>query len=382
MPSIEPTAHPVTATIDLSAIAANVRRVREISGAPRIMAVVKADGYGHGIAQAARAVLAGGADQLGVATLDEARALREAGITAPVLCWLWLPDQDIAGAVGNDVDLGVASLAHLDAVIKAGQHVGKRPRVTITVDTGMNRNGFSAINGDLSAAAPRIAQAHGEGLIDVTGAATHFSNADDPDDPSIDMQADRFRAAIAELRAEGLTLPVNHAANSAASLSRPDLVFDMIRPGLVNYGLEPIAGRSHGLVPAMTLSARIGLVKDVPAGEAVSYGRTWNTDHDTRVAVVPFGYADGMPRSLSDRCSVWCHGTRFHQIGRVCMDQFVIEVDDSVHTGDEVVIFGPGAAGNQPGAPTADELAETLGTINYEIVTMPRGRTVRRYIES
>ncbi|WP_448851536.1 alanine racemase [Corynebacterium sp. 335C] len=374
--STDPTTRLSVARIDASAIAANAARVREVSGAPRVMAVVKADGYGHGGVTAAKAALAGGADQLGVVTPAEALELRDAGVDAPILAWIWEPGHQAAvveRAVGRDIDLAVQSAAHLEAIAAAGRRVGRRPRVTVKVDTGMNRGGFSVANGDLEAAADALAEAHRSGAVEITGAMSHLACADEPGDPSIDMQADRFRAAIDLLRGRGLELPVNHLANSAAAVSRPDLAFDMVRPGIAIYGLEPFPGAVDGLRPAMTLVSRVQLVKDVPAGEAVSYGRTWTAERDTRVAVVPWGYADGLPRALSGRFSVAVNGRRYPQVGRVCMDQFVIEVDDAVRPGDEVRVFGDGSGGES----TATDLAEAMGTISYEIVTGVRGRTLR-----
>ncbi|MDO4610038.1 alanine racemase [Corynebacterium sp.] len=374
--SPDPSTALTVARIDASAIAANVARVRAASGAPRVMAVVKADGYGHGAATAARAALDGGADQLGVVTPGEALALRDAGVRAPILAWIWEPGHQaelVERAVGRDVDLAVQSVAHLDAVIAAGRRVGRRPRVTVKADTGMNRGGFSVVAGDLGAAADALAEAHRSGAVEVTGVMSHLACADEPGHPSIDMQAGRFRDAIAALRDRGLEVPVNHLANSAAAVSRPDLAFDMVRPGIALYGHEPFPGAIGGLRPAMTLTSRVQLVKDVPAGEAVSYGRTWTAERDTRVAVVPWGYADGLPRALSGRFSVAIGGRRYPQVGRVCMDQFVVEVGDAVHPGDEVRIFGDGSGGEM----TATELADAMGTISYEIVTAVRGRVVR-----
>lgn len=363
----------LAATVDLSAIRHNVRRIREISDSPQVMAVVKADGYNHGMVEVARAALSAGADQLGVTTLEEALTLRKAGVNAPILAWLWTPDQDVAAAIAADIDLGVATLDHLEAVVAVAAE--KRPRITVKVDTGMSRQGFNYASDEWSRALPAIVQA--QDTVTVTGLFTHLANADEIGHPSIDMQAERFRSAIAEARAVGLDVPVNHASNSAATLTRPDLAFDLVRPGIAVYGLEPIPGLDHGLRPAMTLSAQVVSVKDLPAGEAVSYGRTWTTDQNTRVAVIPFGYADGMSRALSSKCSVSIDGRRYNQVGRVCMDQFVVEVDEHVQPGDEAVIFGNGL----DGSPTADELAEILDTINYEIVTMPHGRVQRNYVD-
>lgn len=368
-----------TAVIDTGAIAANVGRTRAAAGAKRVMAVVKADGYGHGAVVTARAALKGGADQLGVVGLAEALQLRAAGITAPVLAWIWEAghqDQLLRHAVAEGVDIGISSAGQLEAVTAAGRELGVRPRVTVKADTGMNRGGFSVMNGDLAAVADAVAAADAAGDIEVTGVMSHLACADEPGDPSVDIQAGRFRDAIDLLRGRGLALPVNHLANSAAALTRPDLSFDMIRPGIALYGVEPAPGigREAGLTPAMTLTSRVQLVKDVPAGEAVSYGRTWVADRGTRVAVIPWGYADGCFRGLAGGLTAAIGGRRYRQVGRVCMDQFVIEVDEAVQVGDTAIIFGPGHHGEA----TAADLAEVAGTIGYEILTAPRGRVARR----
>lgn len=370
-------------TVDLGAVAHNVRAIKGISGARRLMAVVKADGYSQGAVEVARAALAGGADQLGVATLQESLDLREAlelrGTGATLLAWLWHPDEglELEAAVASGVQLGIPGADHLDAAIAAGRRAGVVPKITVMADTGLNRSGIQVLGGAFRRAMPALADAHARGEVHVTGVFSHLACADEPGHESIDMQAGRFREAAEMLAAAGVGKQLNHLANSPAALTRPDLAFDMVRPGLAVYGLEPVAGRDHGLRPAMRWEARIPLVKPLPKGEAVSYGRTWATDRDTTIALIPCGYADGMPRSASGNFEVSINGVRYPQVGRVCMDQFVVDLgpDAPVRAGDVAVIVG-----NRPGEPTADELAAAAGTINYEILTAPRGRTKRRHI--
>lgn len=370
-------------TVDLDAVAANVGAVKAASGAQRLMAVVKADGYGQGAAEVACAALAGGADQLGVATLQESLDLRESlelrGTGATLLAWLWHPDEglELEAAVASGVHIGVPSTDHLDAVVAAGRRAGVVPKVAVMADTGLNRSGIQVLGGAFRRAVPRFTDAHHHGEIQVTGVFSHLACADEPGHESIDMQAGRFREAVSMMSGAGVGKLLNHLSNSPAALTRPDLAFDMVRPGLALYGLEPIAGRDHGLRPVMRWEARIPLVKPLPAGEAVSYGRTWTADRDTTVALVPCGYADGLPRSASGKFEVSINGVRYPQVGRVCMDQFVVDLgpDAPVRPGDVAVIVG-----TRPGEPTADELAAAAGTINYEILTVPRGRTRRRHI--
>lgn len=389
-------------TVDTDAIAYNVGVIKRQANVSQLMAVVKADGYAQGAAAAARAALAGGATQLGVATLREALKLREeiklrdgdsvaaaesyadvgvplVGREVPILAWIWHPEQrlELECALASAIGLGVPSLAHVEAAIAAGDSVQVRPRVTIMVDTGLGRSGFSVVNGDFEKALPKIAAWQKENRLTVTGLFTHFACADDPTDPSVDVQAEKFRRAIDAAEEAGLTNLVNHASNSPAALSRKDLSFDMVRPGLALYGGEPIEGKTYGLRPVMRWESRVILVKKLPKGESVSYGLTWTAPQDTTVAVVPCGYADGLMRSASGKFEVAINGKRYPQVGRVCMDQFVIDLgpETDVSTGDTVVIVG-----TREGEPTLDELAKASGTINYEILTAPKGRTRRKHI--
>lgn len=370
-------------TVDLAAVRHNIGAIKKASGARRLMAVVKADGYSQGATEVAGAAVQAGADQLGVATLQEALDLRESlelrGTSAMILAWLWHPDEalELEAAVASGIHLGVASEEHLAAVVAAGRRANVRPTVTAMADTGLNRSGISVVDGTFERVAARFGDAHARGEIDCTGVFSHLACADEPDNPANDMQAGRFREAAAILEKAGVVKQLNHLSNSPGALTRPDLSFDMVRPGLSVYGLEPVAGRTHGLRPVMRWEARIPVIKDVLAGEAVSYGRTWVAERDTRTAIIPCGYADGMPRSASGRFDVSINGVRYPQVGRVCMDQFVVDLgpDAPVRPGDVAVIVG-----TRDGEPTADELAAAAGTINYEILTAPRGRTRRRHV--
>jgi alanine racemase len=350
--------------------------LRGASPGAELMAVVKADGYGHGAVEVAAAALRAGASWLGVCTLDEAAALRAAGITAPLLSWLHLPDEDFAPAVAADVDLSVSSPEHLAAVLAGARAAGRPARLHLKADTGLSRNGAPAAQwADLLDAA---AKAVADGEAEVVAVWSHLANADSPSHPSLDVQAGRLTAAWEAARTRGLD-PIRHLANSAATLSRPDLHFDLVRPGIAVYGLDPFDRPPAGspLVPAMTLRARVVLAKRVPAGEGVSYGHEWTTPRETTLALVPLGYADGVTRALNrhGRMRVLLGGALRPVVGRVCMDQVVVDCgDDPVRVGDEAVLFGPGA----DGGPTAQDWADELGTIHYEVVTGVQFRRVAR----
>ncbi|GAA3363271.1 alanine racemase [Saccharopolyspora gregorii] len=367
--------HRADLRIDVDALRNNVALLAERarrSGA-RTMVVVKSDGYGHGAATVARAALSAGASELGVAAIGEALRLRADGITAPLLCWLHAPGDDFDAAVAADVQLGVSSEAELHAIAAAAQARSTTARVHLKIDTGLSRNGCPP---ELwPSLVERAAKAQAAGVVEVVAVWSHLACADELGHPSIDAQAARFDAAYRQARAAGLD-PIRHLANSAAVLTRPDLHFELVRPGIAAYGLDPVPqDGDHGLVPAMTFRSTVVLTKRVAAGESVSYGHRWTADRPCTLALVPVGYADGVPRSLSGRMDVWLAGRRRPVVGRVCMDQLVVRCDDDpVAAGDEVVLFGAG----EQGAPTAAEWAEALGTIHYEIVTgMYRPRVTR-----
>jgi alanine racemase len=368
------------AVVDLAAVRHNVGVLREAAAGAALMAVVKADGYGHGAVEVATAALQAGAGWLGVCTLAEAAGLRAAGITAPLLSWLHLPDEDFAPAVAAGVDLSVSSVEHLAAVLAGARAAGRPARLHLKADTGLSRNGAPrALWTDLLDAA---AKAAADNTAAVVAVWSHLANADTPDHPSLDAQAARLTAAWEAARERGLE-PIRHLANSAATMGRPDLHFDLVRPGIAVYGLDPFdrPPAESPLVPAMTLRGRAVLVKRVPAGEGVSYGHEWTTPRETTLALVPLGYADGVTRALNrrGRMRVLLAGRLRPVVGRVCMDQVIVDCgDDEVRTGEPAVLFGPGTAGE----PTAQDWADELDTIHYEVVTgIQYHRVARTHVE-
>ena len=368
------------AVVDLGAIQHNVRLLREHAGGAQVMAVVKADGYGHGATRVARAALAAGAAELGVATVDEALALRADGVTAPVLAWLHPPGIDFGPALLADVEIAVSSVRQLDELLDAVRRTGKTATITVKVDTGLNRNGVApALYPSMLAA---LRQAVAEDAVRLRGLMSHMVYADQPDNPINDVQAQRFADMLAQARHQGLRFEVAHLANSSATMSRPDLAFDLVRPGIAVYGLSPVPDLGDmGLIPAMTVKCVVALVKSVRAGEGVSYGHTWIAERDTTVALMPIGYADGVFRALGGRLEVLINGRRRPGVGRICMDQFLVDLGPGqvdVAEGDEAILFGPGTRGEA----TAQDWADLLGTIHYEVVTSPRGRITRTYREA
>ena len=368
------------AVVDLGAIQHNVRLLREHAGGAQVMAVVKADGYGHGATRVARAALAAGAAELGVATVDEALALRADGVTAPVLAWLHPPGIDFGPALLADVEIAVSSVRQLDELLDAVRRTGKTATITVKVDTGLNRNGVApALYPSMLAA---LRQALAEDAVRLRGLMSHMVYADQPDNPINDVQAQRFADMLAQARHQGLRFEVAHLANSSATMSRPDLAFDLVRPGIAVYGLSPVPELGDmGLIPAMTVKCVVALVKSVRAGEGVSYGHTWIAERDTTVALMPIGYADGVFRALGGRLEVLINGRPRPGVGRICMDQFLVDLGPGqvdVAEGDEAILFGPGTRGEA----TAQDWADLLGTIHYEVVTSPRGRITRTYREA
>lgn len=358
--------------VDLDAIRDNVTRLRAGTTA-ELMAVVKGDGYGHGMLPVARAALDAGADWLGVCTLDEALTLRREGISAPVLAWLLAPGLPLHEGVAAKVDLAAASVAQLAELVAAGERAGQPVRTHLKIDTGLSRGG--ATIDDWPQLLDAAAKAQADGVVEVVGVWSHLVYADSPGHPTIDRQLAVFTEGLAMAERAGLRPRHRHLANSAATLTRPDTHFDLVRPGIALYGLSPVPGERFGLRPAMTARARVTLTKRVPAGTGVSYGHTHVTERETTLAVVPLGYADGVPRHASNLGPVQLAGRTRRIAGRVCMDQFVLEVgDDPVAPGDVATLFGDGS----DGGPTADDWAEAVDTINYEIVTRFGGVRVPR----
>lgn len=362
--------------VDLGAITANVRTLRELLGTEHFIAVVKANGYGHGAVRVAGAALAGGADWLGVATVGEALELRAAGIDAPIVAWLHDPGETFDEAVAGDVSIGVSTIEQLRAVATAAWRVERQASVQFKLDTGLSRNGLSRADwAEAFALADELERA---GALHVAGVFTHLSNASLQDD--VDC-LDLFDEGLTAARAAGLTPELVHAAASAAALRQRDARYNCVRIGLALYGLAPSQraadARALGLRPAMTLRGRVAHVKRVPAGTAVSYDYTYRTERETTLALVPLGYGDGIPRSASNRGTVWIGGAVHPVAGRIAMDQFVVDAGDTeVAVGDAVVLFGNGSEGY----PTAEDWAEAAGTINWELVTRIGGRTKRRYV--
>lgn len=380
-PAEKPEAAFREAVIDLGALTANVAHLRELVGTEHVMAVVKANAYGHGAVECARAALAGGADWLGVADLTEAVQLRDAGIDAPLLAWLHDPDADFAPAIEAGVDIGVSSIAQLDAVADARRALVAAGRlhgqalVQLKLETGLSRNGIS--EPEWAATFERARALEKSGDIVVRGIFSHVSNASPDDDAAA---IDTYTRGLGVAAAAGLEPELRHLAASAAALSLPDARFNLVRLGIGIYGLSPFAGRSSadlGLRPVMTLRGRVAAVRRVQGGTGVSYDYTYRTTSDTTLALVPLGYAEGIPRHASGRASVSIAGETFRIAGRVAMDQFVVDVGDhDVQVGDEVVLFGDPATG----VPSADDWAEAAGTINYEIVTRIGARVRRTYV--
>lgn len=357
--------------VDLAAVRHNVRALREHTGVAS-MTVVKADGYGHGMVEIARAARDAGSEWIGVATLDEALTLRANGDEGRLLCWLTLPDADWAAAIDAGIDVTAYTVAELDAIAATGRPA----RVQLKVDTGLSRGG--APLDTWPAVVERAEAGERDGSWKVTGIWSHFAASDEPDHPANDAQEQAFRRALET--AEGLTPEVRHLANSAAGLLRPSSHFDLVRFGLASYGLDPAPGHTPdlGLVPAMTVRAPLAMAKPIPAGAGVSYGHTWVAETPTTVGLVPIGYAEGVLRSASNAGRVLVDGKQRTIRGRVCMDQFVVDLGgDLPETGTEVVLFGPGTHGE----PTAQDWADAAGTISYEIVTRIGGRLARRYVE-
>ena len=358
------------ALVDLSAIKSNVATLKAKAGV-NLLAVVKADAYGHGLVPVAKAALEAGADWLGVALLEEAIALRSAGISAPILAWLVPPGSDFQSAVDHDIDIAVASLKTLDEV--SAVKGAKRPRVHLEVDTGMTRGGFLDEWNKIDAL-------HLNG-VEIVGIFSHFARADEPGQPQNSDQLTRFKKMVASLESFGFTNLIRHLSNSAATLVDDASAFDMVRTGIAMYGLTPDlnnlgTSQSLDLKPAMNLRAKLHLVKEVPAGSSVGYGATDITKSDTKLGVVAMGYADGIPR-IAKNAGVFLNGKRAPIIGRVSMDQFVVDLgaDSPAQSGDWVTIFNDGSQGEY----TADDWGAASGSINYEIVTRIGPRVPRIY---
>jgi len=361
--------------IDLDAVKGNVEALRRHTGGGGLMAVVKSDAYGHGMIPAARAALAGGASWIGVITVAEALALRAAGVPAPVLCLMGVPGSDHEKAVRQDVDLSAGTAGLVGEIAAAARQAGRPARVHLKVDTGMSRGGATARAWPGVVDAALAAEAAGE--VAIIGLWSHMACADMPGHPSIDAQVAAFRDAIAVAEKAGARPELRHLANTPATLTLPQTWFDLVRTGGGVYGLSTLpGGPPDWLRPAMTVRTRLIQVKRVPAGAGVSYGHRYVTPGPSTLGLVPLGYAEGVPRGASGLAQVQIRRRRWPIAGTVCMNQFAVDFgDETVQEGDEVVLFGPGDAGE----PTPQDWADALGTISYDIVTRFGGRTPRSY---
>lgn len=378
--AIDGAATRAVARVDLDAVRANVARLREAAGSAEVMTVVKADAYGHGMVACARAARQAGASWLGVALPEEALALRAAGVDGRMLAWLATPGAPWRRLIEAGVDVAASAGWALREIAAAAAAAGVMARVHLKADTGLGRSG--AAPADWPALLAEALAAQAEGTMRVVGIWSHLACADLPGHPSVAAQVAAFRDAVARAEHAGLRPEVRHLANSPATLLVPDARFDLVRAGLACYGVSPAPAAGDaayfGLRPAMTLTARLALVKRVGAGHGVSYGHEYVTPAPTTLGLVPLGYADGVPVAASGVGPVLVGGRRLTVAGRVAMDQFVIDLGDRADAaaGDEVVMFGPG----DHGEPTAQDWAAATGTIAYEIVTRIGARVPRAYV--
>lgn len=372
-----PRHRPTWVEIDLGAIAGNVAALRAHADGDGLMAVVKADGYGHGMIPAAQAALAGGAEWLAVALVEEGEALRAAGIDAPVLVMTEPPSTAVPAMVEARLTPTVYSADFVRALAAYAHDTRRHLGVHLKLDTGMRRVGVPEAEWETA-----LTTLRDDSALHLEGLWSHFAVADEPSHPFIAEQHRRFATGLATATALGVEPEVVHLANSAATLSLPDTHYDLVRPGLAVYGLEPAPGLAGpvALRPAMRWCSRLGLVKQLAAGEAVSYGLRWTAPQDTTVGTVPAGYADGVSRALTNTGEVVCRGRRAPIVGTVCMDQFMVDfagVDADVEAGDEVVLIGDQGTA----AVSADDWARWLDTINYEVVCGVGRRVPRVYVD-
>ncbi|MEA4926086.1 MAG: alanine racemase [Syntrophomonadaceae bacterium] len=367
------------AEIDLRAIRSNVAGIKKLlSPQTRLMSVVKANAYGHGMLEVARTCLEEGATYLGVANLREALTLREEGITAQILVLGYVSPECAGLMVDNRIDATVFDRDTALVLSQAAVSLDKEARVHLKIDTGMGRIGFKPDEASLEIIKE---MARMPGIV-IQGAFSHLATADAADKSFAWQQAEVFQSFVAGLKDAGISIPLKHLANSAAIMEMPELHFDMVRAGIITYGLYPsdeVDRSILNLIPAMRLRSRIIMVKNLPSGGSISYGRTFICPQETKVATVPVGYGDGYHRLLSNRSWISVKGQRAPLIGTVCMDQCMFDVSeiDDVKAGDEVVLFGRPEDGI-----TADDLARLMGTINYEIVCAPSSRVSRIYIDN
>lgn len=363
------------AVVDLAAVATNTAILARAAGSSELMAVVKANGFGHGATQVTRTALDHGASWVGVTSSAEALALRAEGITAPMLMWLYVPGEDLGPVIRAGIDVSAGSLEDLAALAEVAERGGPVAQVHLKMDTGMSRGG--AVPDDWPQLLTWARKYEAAGHLRVRGVWSHLGNSEDREDQRLAAQLQAFEAAAQSVRSAGLDPQLCHLANSAAILQIPEARLDLCRAGIALYGVEPIPGQSFGLQPAMTLQASITLTKRVPAGTEVSYGHDWRAERETTLALVPLGFADGVPRRAWPHATILINGTRCRIAGRVTMDQLVLDVGDlPVAVGDRAVLFGPGLEGEA----TVADWADWADTNPHEILTGISQRVPRRYL--
>lgn len=357
--------------IDLNVIAENYRTLKKITGG-KVLAIVKANAFGHGMIEVAKKLESINVDILGTADIDEALQLRAAGIKSPIMAWLYSKDTEFEEAIENNIQLGASTVTTLEKVAAAAKKVSSVAKIHLKVDTGLGRNGSSL--SEWPGLIEKAVKFQSAGLVELVGVFSHLSGTSEKDDLE---QLRVFNEAVATASNLGAVFELHHIAASLATLRYPKTHLDMTRAGAALYGIDPnheTKARDHGLLPAMRVTSEVVLVKTVPSGHSLSYGYLHSTTGESNLALVPFGYTEGFPRIATGKAQVSLNGKRYTVLARVAMDQFILDLGaDTAQIGDEVVIIGDGTRGE----PTAEELAEAAGTINYEIVTKMGGRAKR-----
>ena len=366
---------PTRIRVDLDTLTFNLRSIRAHVGVP-VMAIVKANAYGHGLVPVAQHLQEQGVEQLGVAFVEEGIALRQAGITVPILVLGGIFGRQVAQFIAHDLEITVSSLDKLRQVEAAAEALGRKAVIHLKIDTGMERIGVHSYS-----ARTFIEAAVASRWCVLKGLYSHLACADDPSSPMTLQQLERFLEACAHIERIGAPMPLRHLANSGGVLHFPETRLDMVRPGILLYGVlpDPASQRTVDVRPVMSLTSQVVYFKVVKAGNPVSYGATWAPVDDTRVVTVPIGYGDGYPRALSSRGEVLIRGHRYPIVGRICMDQFMVDIgQDSAWNEDEVVLIGS-QGGN---AITAEALAQAAGIIPYEVLVGLNERIPREYLGS
>lgn len=369
---------PVWAEINLDVIAHNMKQVKELSQGKEIIAVIKADGYGHGAIDVAPVLLENGATRLAVAVITEAMEIRNIGIDAPVLILGYTPIEFAKDIINNDIEQTVYSLDYARELSKIAKTMGKKAKVHIAVDTGMGRLGFLPTEESLNEILELCSL---EGIL-VEGLFTHFSTSDETDKQYTYEQLDKFKNFNKELLNKGINIPLKHAANSGAIIDLPETYLDAVRAGIILYGYYPsdmVDKERLSVKPALTLKTKVAHVKKLDKDMYISYGRSFKTERESVIATLPIGYADGYSRALSNKGKVIVNGKFASIVGNVCMDQCMIDVTDvgEVKVGDEVILLGEQGDIKF----NADDIAEIMGTVNYEIICMLKQRVPRVYIK-